>query len=162
MPFFTDDQLRAYLRVTGEDSWDDIAVIAAASRQAVEDRCGAVDVRDVSERLASAALTYGPVIEVLSVSRDESALSVSDYRVDVGDVLTSTSGASVVGLTVQYRVGREPAPAWAQMAVRIIARHLWRTQRPSRQGSEDQASSGFAIPNAAMSLMEPHRRFGVA
>jgi len=159
--FFDADQLQAYLRLSNDDSWDDVTIIAASARQAVEDRCGAVDIRDVSELMTSAALTYGPVIELLSVSRDGAALSVADYRVGRGDVLAALSGSSVAGLTVTYRVGRNPVPEWAGMAARIIARHLWRTQRPSRAGSDEQ-TSGFAIPNAAASLMAPHATFGIA
>ncbi len=163
MSFLTAADLRTYLRVTSDDSWDDLEVISAAARQAVEDRCGAVDVRVITgERLTSAALSFGPVVELLSLSRDGSALSVADYYVGLGGVLTAASGATFPsGLIVSYRVGRDPAPEWAVLSARIIARHLWRTQRPSRTGAEDQ-SSGFAIPRAAETLMAPHALFGVA
>lgn len=118
-------------------------------------------------------LRHRPVQSIQAVS---SAI-ISGVTYDPGDFIIDTAtgivrrkdGGTIFGpLTVDYTAGYVTpggtAPAWARLAAKIIAQHLWRTQRaavaaPSQMGDVTAVvpGFGFAVPNMAAELMESHR-----
>jgi hypothetical protein len=70
---------------------------------------------------------------------------------------------------IQYSAGRPIIPMAISMACRIIMKHLWAINRGGGAGSfgagEEETNFegfGFAVPNRALEMLEPHRSPGVA
>ncbi|OLZ72570.1 hypothetical protein AVW11_04035 [Streptomyces amritsarensis] len=123
---------------------------------------------------AGVALRRTPVLSVTSAAvvqtGGESYAAVS-LDVDSNGVLRRLDGGRLYGplLRVTYVAGRTIVPANLSSAARIILQHLWRTQYGASRalsglgGGEDFAVTepiagfGYAIPNRALQLMEPHR-----
>lgn len=138
-----------------------LGVMLDAACDVVEDWCGPIGVRDVSETVTpspSGVVVLGsPFASVVSVSPTPAAV-VADGP---AGVLTVTGVSSPV--VVAYRAGFEVAPAWARLAALVILEHLWRTRRGAGAGGrrtvDDVAvpGAGYLVPNQAATLMEPHR-----
>lgn len=144
--------------------------------EGIEGLCGKVVVRTVAElvdvRCASmVALRHTPALQlvsVLPVFTSGTTYSVDDLDLDgeTGIVQRKDGGTLRGPLRFTYRVGRPIIPAAITGAAKIIVQHLWRTQqgssRPTRGASDYDVSEpipgfGYAIPNRALQLLEPHR-----
>ena len=127
--------------------------------------------RTLSARALSGRVLILPAVGLSSVAglTDPSGLAASPRPEDV-DLF-----AGIIGLpycrrgvwTVEGTWGADPIEPDIQLAVLIIARHLWETQRTAGQpeggrpgfGSYAEAAvpmQGFAIPNRARDLLAPH------
>lgn len=115
-----------------------------------------------------------PVISLTSVVAildGGTSYSVADLDLDgaTGVVRRKDGGRLYGPLRFTDVVGRTVIPANFTAAGRIILQHLWRTQYgasrgvPSIGGGEDFAVTepipglGYAVPNRALQLLEPHR-----
>lgn len=169
--FLTMDQVRTHLGIPSTSSTvdaDDLQSFAAAACDVVEQWCGAIEPRTVTdERVASSAsavaLAQCPVSALVGVSAAGAPVGVvGDYLLNsAGGILTRVDGGVIAaGSLVTYTVGYAVPPPWAVVAAKIIVRHLWRTQRtPNAIGSaEPPPGAGFAVPAAAAAIMSPHRR----
>lgn len=118
------------------------------------------------------ALLRTPVLSLTSaaaVLTGGTTYTVADLDVDgsTGLVRRLDGGRLYGPLRVTYTAGRTVIPANITAAARIILQHLWRTQqgpgRPIMGGSDDYAVTepipglGYAVPNRALQLLEPHR-----
>jgi hypothetical protein len=120
------------------------------------------------------ALRRTPVISLTSAAAiltGGTSYTVADLDVDVrmGIVRRLDGGRMYGPLRVTYVAGRTVIPANITAAARIILAHLWRTQYgASRAGSaigggedflvtEQIPGLGYAVPNRALQLLEPHR-----
>lgn len=114
------------------------------------------------------ALSLTSVLAVLDSGTD---YAVADLDLDgtTGLVRRLDGGRMYGPLRITYVVGRAVVPANISAAARIILQHLWRTQYgasrglPSIGGGEDFNVTepipglGYAVPNRALQLLEPHR-----
>lgn len=90
-----------------------------------------------------------------------------DLNGSTGIVRRKDGGRMVGPLRITYTAGRAVIPANITAAARIILAHLWQTQRGGSNrpqvGGGDYAVTepipgfGYAIPNRALQLLEPHR-----
>jgi hypothetical protein len=143
---------------------------------AVEWFVGPVTARTVTEdhsvgRVETLALRQVPALTLTSLA----PIRTSGTAYDVGDcdldpatgVVRRLDGGTFLGpLRVSYTAGRRIIPANITAAARIILQHLWRLQYGAARGvgpSEDFSVTepipglGYAIPNRAMQLLDPHR-----
>lgn len=106
-------------------------------------------------------------VKVYGVAYDLSVLSVDPFS----GIVEHTGGLPFFygPYDVQYQAGRPIIPMGISMAARIILKHLWAIQRGGAAGSfgagEEETSMegfGFAVPNRALEILEPHRSPGVA
>lgn len=146
----------------------------------VESLCGPVVRRTVVEDHAlygrgvtELALRRTPVLSITSavgVLTGDPSYEAAALCVDGTGILRRLDGGRLSGLLrVTYVAGRTVVPANLSSAARIILQHLWRTQYGASRalsglgGGEDFAVTepvagfGYAIPNRALQLMEPHR-----
>ncbi len=122
----------------------------------------------------SLALRRTPVISLTSavaILAGGTTYAVADLDVDtrMGIVRRLDGGLMYGPLRWTYVAGRSVIPANITAAGRIILQHLWRTQYgASRAGSaigggedflvtEQIPGLGYAVPNRALQLLEPHR-----
>ncbi|GHH87816.1 phage gp6-like head-tail connector protein [Streptomyces capitiformicae] len=115
-----------------------------------------------------------PVISLTSVTAiltGGTSYTIADLDTDtrMGIVRRLDGGYLYGPLRITYVAGRSVIPANITSAGKIILQHLWRTQYgASRAGSaigggedfsvtEPIAGFGYAIPNRALQLLEPHR-----
>lgn len=120
------------------------------------------------------ALRRTPVISLTSAAAiltGGTSYTVADLDVDtrMGIVRRKDGGRLYGPLRMTYVAGRSVIPANITAAARIILQHLWRTQYgasrglPGIGGGEDFAVTepipglGYAVPNRALQLLEPHR-----
>ncbi|PAZ15680.1 hypothetical protein CLM62_12855 [Streptomyces sp. SA15] len=120
------------------------------------------------------ALRKTPVISLtsmLAVLDGGTGYTVADLDVDgsTGVVRRKDGGRLYGPLRATYVPGRIVIPANLTHAGKLILQHLWRTQYgasralPGIGGGEDYAVTepvpgfGYAIPNRALQLLEPHR-----
>lgn len=120
------------------------------------------------------ALRRTPVISltsVVAILTGGTSYAVADLDVDtrMGIVRRLDGGRLYGPLRFTYVAGRSVVPANVTAAAKIILQHLWRTQYgASRAGSaigggedflvtEQVPGFGYAIPNRALQLLEPHR-----
>lgn len=112
-----------------------------------------------------AVLPLGPVISLVSVTADYGATTwdVANLRVRDG-VLSAATGPVLRGsLEVTYVAGYRELPPSYSLAVSMILRHLWQTQRAGYgtstgrgygQGDADvEMVAGWAVPRAALELL---------
>lgn len=161
----------------------ELQLLIDAAVDQVESVCGPLSPR---ERLERVAVTHGrgllagwPALEVTAASTPPQEWAFTTEAAPGTPVVplpTLTVGGElvmrpVVGggwVDVTYRVGRDPVPAALRLAVLVIVRHLYATQRgpgPSAGASDaDRVPMGFAVPRRAAELMEAHRapRIGAA
>lgn len=106
------------------------------------------------------ALHRSPVLEVTAVNGED--IDSGSYEIDpaAGILYGCFAGPT----TVSYVAGRTVVPAAVTAGAKIILQHLWQSVRtgsrsPTR-GQDDVAmvaGFGYAIPNRALQLLEPHR-----
>jgi hypothetical protein len=151
----SDEELRDYLEAT---------------TSLIEQRCGAVVQRTVTERVGgygSLVLRTTPVVSVTSLTGiydNTPAVAASAVTVDpVSGIVTKLDGSGFSGwtYTIEYVAGRTGAVDESiQQAARVILQHLWRTQRgaaPKFGGDDgiDTFGIGYALPNRALELLQP-------
>jgi hypothetical protein len=167
---------KKHLNKTTTTDDDEIRGWVESITTGIEGLCGPVIVRTVTERhegrrVPVICLRKTPILSVTSVVAiltGGTTYTVADLDVDTetGLVQRKDGGTFTGPLRVTYSAGRRIVPANISSAARIILQHLWRTQqgasRPSR-GTQDYDVSepipgfGYAIPNRALQLLEPHR-----
>jgi hypothetical protein len=119
-------------------------------------------------------LPEGPIVSITSLDGDAAAYVTADVRFSTAGVVSPIYGGSIVrgDYLVTYVAGRaattEDVPDDIQLAVCIIGKHLWRTQRAPvgapRAGAADDESVplGFLIPHRAAAILDGHRPYAVA
>ncbi|MEU9861328.1 hypothetical protein AB0D99_10650 [Streptomyces sp. NPDC047971] len=167
---------KTHLSKTSSADDDELRSWIESITSGIEGLCGPVIVRPVTERVtfrraSSLALRAIPAIELVTVVpllTGGVGYDVVDLDLDpdTGIVRRLDGGVLVGPLLVTYQVGRPIVPAALTSAARIILRHLWQTkQGPQRPQlgtgdfdvNEPVQGFGYAIPNRALQLMEPHR-----
>ncbi|MGW7435709.1 hypothetical protein [Streptomyces sp. NPDC054849] len=146
----------------------------------VEGLCGPCARRTVVEDhavsrwgVAEIALRRTPVLSVTSAAgilTGGETYAPGDLHVDSSGILRRLDGGLLVGpLRITYVVGRVIVPSNLTSASKIILQHLWRTKYGASRAlggigggddfavTEPVAGFGYAIPNRALQLMEPHR-----
>lgn len=163
------------------DDTDDfeLNVMLEAATELAEGLVGPIVNRSVTSRVhfpgGVLTLPSWPVVSVESVTdvRGDSSYVAADLEVDTaaGMVRLDGGGALSAGVwDVTYTAGRAAAavdvPASIRLAVLIIGKHLWETQRGkstrrSASGQmlaeEERAPQGFAVPHRAAQLLMPYR-----
>jgi hypothetical protein len=121
--------------------------------------------------LHTLALRRTPVLSLTSlvaVLSGGTSYTVADLDVDgPTGIVSRLDGGRLYGpLRATYVPGRLVVPANLTAAAKIILQHLWRTQQgPGRPQmgvgdfdvTEQVPGFGYAIPNRALQLLEPHR-----
>lgn len=164
--FIDSGDLRRFLGVpSGPD--EDLDLVAVTACDLAEQWVGPVTLVAVTDTIdtssPSVALSKAPVASLTAVSSGV----VGDYTTDSeSGILRSVSGAPLGSLVVTYQAGYVVPPKWAVTAALIIGQHLWRTRRGAggQRGVSDDAQIvgvGYAIPNQAAAILEPHRRIGL-
>ncbi|MFF5445490.1 hypothetical protein [Streptomyces sp. NPDC012888] len=174
---------RQHLQFPADDTGADEQIRGwlEAVTEIVEGLCGPCVRRTVVEDhsvgqhgATEVALRRTPVLSVTSaagVPTGGESYTSGELDVDSNGVLRRLDGGRLYGplLRVTYLAGRTVIPANLAAAARIILQHLWRTQYGASRalsglgGGEDFAVTepiagfGYAIPNRALQLMEPHR-----
>lgn len=161
------------------DNTNELNLMLEAATDVVENEVGPLLPREVTSTVhARSGALFLPSWPVLSVDTmtDPAGLPVDVDGVGLGSGLVTLTNArlsSYGAYTVTYTAGWDPVPAALRLAVLIVAKHLWETQRPSggsvpgRFGAEQfevtqVSGKGFAIPNRAMELMAPYMQPSVA
>ncbi|MBA2951590.1 head-tail connector protein [Streptomyces himalayensis] len=120
------------------------------------------------------ALRRTPVLSLTSavaILTGGTSYTVGDLDVDtrMGIVRLRSGGRMYGPLRITYTAGRAVIPANITAAAKIILQHLWRTQYGASRAlagigggddfnvTEPIAGFGYAIPNRALQLLEPHR-----
>ncbi|MGH3496314.1 MAG: hypothetical protein ACRDP1_02465 [Nocardioidaceae bacterium] len=123
---------------------------------------------------AALLLPQSPVVSVESIThiRTGNTYDPAGFEIDADTgILSSVLSWLPFGpYTVAYTVGRDPVPDMLMKAVLITGEHLWERQRsgvtrPGMLGEtrvQKATPRGFALPNAALELINPHRRMVVA
>ena len=170
---------KAHLNITSTTQDEELRGWVESVTGVVEQFVGPVAWRTVTEDhdylpvsgAAVLALRMTPVIALSSVAAvltGGTSYAVADLDLDgATGIVRRLDGGRLYGpLRVTYTAGRAIIPATITAAARIILQHLWRTQHPSGRpslGGEDYAVTepvpglGYAIPNRALQLLEPHR-----
>lgn len=172
---------KKHLRITTPEDDEDLREWLQSITEGIEHLCGAVARRTVTEvqdlsvhGVPVMALRTTPALALVSltavlsggVSWDPSEL---DLDPATGAVRRLDGGWLWGPLRVVYTAGRLQTPASLTGAGKVILQHLWRTRYGSSRalpgigGGDDFAVTepvpgfGYAIPNRALQLMEPHR-----
>lgn len=172
------DQLTAELNMSLDDVSKDaeLEIRAAAATRAAEAIVGPMVPRTIistrTARGGAIVLPVRPVISVESITGLYGAPSYTTADLDVNTdagVIRQAYGCLPFGrYTVSYTVGRTEVPENLQLAVLIIAAHLWETQRgrsarartlgdfESGNPSQDAilVLRGYAYPRRALELLQ--------
>jgi hypothetical protein len=167
---------KEHLNITSSTHDEELRGWIEATTHCVEWFVGPVVQRTVTEVhsatvSAAVALRQTPVIAVTGVEpvlTSGTTYEVAEFDVDPATgVVTLLTGAPIYGpLRWTYTAGRTVIPANILGAARIILQHLWRTQQgPSRPQlgvgdfdvTEPIPGLGYAVPNRALQLLDPHR-----
>ena len=119
-------------------------------------------------------LPDGPVVSITSLTGDAASYVTADVRFTSDGIVSPIYGGYLLAgeYLVTYVAGRAATTAEVpddiQLAVCIIGKHLWRTQRAPvgapRTGATDEESvpMGFLIPHRAAAILDGHRPYAVA
>lgn len=116
-------------------------------------------------------LPEGPVVSIETLTGDTAAYVTADVRFTTAGVVSPVYGGTLVrgDYLVSYTAGRaettEDVPADIQLAVCIIGKHLWRTQRApvgAARTDDESVPLGFLIPHRAAAILDGHRPYAVA
>ena len=178
-------EFKAHLNITDTTQDVEVQAMLDAATGVAEGVVGPIVERGVTSRVdfpgGALALPAYPVVSVESVSsvRRDAVYPETDLEVDAtaGMVrLTGGSGLPADMYDVTYTVGRaattDDVPAALKLAVLVIGKHMWETQRGRtarpgilghNSGVEDERPlMGFALPNRALQLLQPYRQLTVA
>ncbi|MFD9192991.1 head-tail connector protein [Streptomyces phaeochromogenes] len=172
---------RSHLRITSTSDDQQLREWLESITELVEQFCGpcvrrtVVETHDIpASGVRALALHRTPVLSLVSavaVLDGGTDYAAADLDADeaTGIVRRLDGGRMHGPLRFTYQVGRSVVPANLSSASRIILQHLWRTQYGASRaasgvgGGDDYAVTepiagfGYAIPNRALQLMEPHR-----
>lgn len=173
MSFISVDEVKKQANITTSNYDEELEDYAQAACDIVEEWAGAIEKRTVTEVVGIAGWTgnYDLVlsdrpINAIATLAQYPLASVSYVTADLvvsGNKIHRVDGGTLPGQwTVTYTVGYDDIPTWASLAARIIAAHLWRTQRGGRTAGQDDtgqvAGIGYLVPNQAAAILEPHRK----
>lgn len=174
-PGATLEAFKTHLNKTSAGDDDELLGHLLAATQIAESDpefgIGPIVTREVTSSLTwvkGGLLPIGPVISVTGLAGDYD-YTTDDVTVTDAGVIT---GTSVVNgdYVVTYQAGRadatEDVPEDIQLAVCIIGKHLWETQRgrsANRVGNipDDGPQMGYLIPHRAASILRGHRPWTV-
>lgn len=173
---------KRHLALTDTTAYDDeLREWLEGITEGVEHLCGAVARRTVTEiaeipvhGVPTVALRTTPVLQITSTTPVlTTGWSWTPDELDVDGetgVVRRIDGGLLYGpLRWVYQAGRVSTPASLTGAAKMILQHLWRTKYGSSRalpgigGGDDFAVTepipgfGYAIPNRALQMMEPHR-----
>lgn len=173
-------EFKRHLNMTADDDDDDLATTLGAATGAAEGLIGPVVIRSFTSMVRGGGAIFLPKYPIQSVSTLTHGLAREGpyatahvlFDAEIGRVIL-TSGARFCGgsWTVVYTAGRWHTATEVsddvRLAVCIIGKHLWETQRgvASRPGmlgrtsngdATDRVPMGFAIPSRAATLLEPY------
>jgi hypothetical protein len=160
LPVISLSDAKAYLNVTSTSGDEEIrGFILAATDVAERLTSRTLRRRSVVESYSISggyfSLNTQPVISVTSVVENSVTLAATDYVVDtrVGVIYRGTSvsplywAAGTDNIVVTYVAGESTPSPTAQLLVKELTRHLWRTQRgasPMAMGGSDEFVPGSA------------------
>lgn len=171
------DELMTHLNMSDSSNDVELDMHLKAATELVEGQVGAIVTRDVTEVLESKGgrlfPTSLPIVSLVSVI-DSYDVEVTDGYLDAGMIVRPYGSVFARGRwTVEYTAGRgviADVPSALKLAVLIVTKHLWETQRGGgkfTRGGYGQAagepvvvpagwSGAYAIPNRAKELMVPY------
>lgn len=177
--------LKKFLEIEATDTTYDseLPTYLDSAEQTIAHRCGPIRPTAVTQQVRAHCgqftVPQWPVISLTSVTdEDGTSVSVVGAKVDRGaGVIRLASGESGL-LEVTYQAGYEPCPDDLELALYVVAGHLWDTQRGRSggfsmiRGLDDDAPvggdasyfvmQGFALPRRAMELTRPYIKAGFA
>jgi hypothetical protein len=174
------DDLKTHANITGTQDDAELLDHLYAAIDVVESIVGPLRDGEVTEThrgvntdvLILRSTPVGTLVDVstrLYPGYDMSAGTLVDYELDTASgLLRLASGGYFRGdVRVTYRTGRDYLPASVRLAILIIGKSLWETQRGAQplplQGSDEgtvNTSYAPAIPARAATLLEPYARGG--
>jgi hypothetical protein len=119
-------------------------------------------------------LPEGPIVSIETLEGDTASYVSADVRYSTAGVVRPIYGGTIargdylVTYTAGWAATTEDVPDDIQLAVCIIGKHLWRTQRAPvgapRAGAADEENVplGFLIPHRAASILDGRRPYAVA
>lgn len=173
--------LKDFLDIDDPDHDVELPTYLDSATRTIGLRCGPLQPEDFTEQVratcGSLLVSKWPVVSVTSVTDDDGqAVDVTGAKVNksAGVIRLATPVTGVV--EVAYKAGYDPCPDDLELAVYVVASHLWDTQR-GRSGSfaqihglDDDAPvggdasyfvmQGFALPRRAMELTRPYIKPG--
>lgn len=171
------DELKAQLNITSTTHDDELNAYVQAAIDYVNSVCGPTDNVTVVEThygyggTGVLVLKQSPVVSVSAVTSAQTS-NPTDYDASTFVLDSSTGllrltdgGVWSLPVTVTYLAGRTEVPAALNLAARIIAAHLWETQRGNSRGrpiagaddADVSPSAGYSIPRRAVELLAPYR-----
>lgn len=177
------ERLAEFVNITDPPTIQRLQEFLDASLLTITQRCGppagTVVAEQVHARDGVLVLSERPVQELVTVMDDRGGeVSIEGARISRRSAVVRLSRPMTCEFDVTYKAGWDPYPADLEMAVYIVADHLWETQR-GRSGSfaalhglDDDAPvggdashfvlRGFALPRRAMELTRPYIKPGFA
>lgn len=167
-----DAKAQLNIKTTRDD--DELRSWTEAVTTVVEDLAGVCVRRSFTEEhpmpfagSPTLALNRTPAVSLTSVTDlvYGNVYPVADLLLDTSTGIVQHSlGCRLYGtLSVTYVAGRPVVPANITAAAKIILQHLWQSVRTGSRspGRSDDVTTipgfGYAIPNRALQLLEPHR-----
>jgi hypothetical protein len=167
---------KSHLNITSTRNDAEIRSWLEATTEIVEQYTGITARRTVTEThilppsgARAFVLRRTPVVEITALTPLDGSqgVPVSSFAVDSDTGVVRPKGGGLVfgEFTATYTAGRSSIPASVAAAALIILQHLWQTQRGASRGpvpaglddAQMVAGIGYAVPNRALQLMEPHR-----
>ncbi|MFJ4990066.1 hypothetical protein ACIP9H_40500 [Streptomyces sp. NPDC088732] len=170
--------MKNHLRITSTSTDDELRGWIESVTEDIEGFAGVCVRRTFTERIDVPAhgsttlmLRKPPVLSLTSLVAIRSggpAYDPSEFDVDSSGVIERLDGGRIYGpLRAVYVAGRTIIPPTIRDASKLIVQHLWRTKyggsRATAGAGEDflvtepTGGFGYAIPNRALQLLEPHR-----
>jgi len=151
---------------------DDLRLYVAAATPVIEDICGPVIVKSVTQTVEkgwSYAALYERVSTLTSViNADLTVVPADSYTFEIGPGLLTFNSPTTQRVTITYTTGAAIIPQNVRLAARELIRHWWQI---GRQGMRSQNNnlpitadawtpSGFAVPRRVIELCEPSKKIG--
>ena len=176
------ENFKAHLNKTGDAENDELERVLRAATSITENDpevgIGPIVNRSVTSRRTwssvGAVLPVGPVVSVETIAGDHGDYTGDDVVIDDAGILTNVLGGTIahgdydVTYTAGWAATTEDVPDDIQLAVCIIGKHLWETQRgrtANRVGTIADGESmpmGFLVPHRAAAILRGRRPYGVA
>lgn len=175
--------LKAFLNIDTSVYDEELPSYLEAARSTIAQRCGPDEptetVSEVEITCGTALLPVRPVIAVIDATNEAGApIGLAHVRVRRRAGIVSGLAGYTGAATITYTAGYNPCPDDLELAIYIVAGHLWDTQR-GRSGSFTQVHGldddapvggdasflvlrGFALPRRAMELTRPYTQTGLA
>jgi hypothetical protein len=179
------EEFLEHLNLTGTNDESEVLRQLASATGVAEGIIGPIVHRQVISRLSvsggSGILTDAPIVEVTQLLGLRGAPTYVTAQVDVDGptgIVTGVNGRLTDGAyTATYTAGRaateDEVDEDTRLAVCIIGKHLWETQRGRGQArggalattgpvQDERVPSGFLIPHRARTLLEPDQDLPIA